>query len=61
MKQELMAGIAIGLIGLCLLLIPIGKLWAITEQWKSKGNSQPSRNYTMLMRVLGAALIVYGL
>ena len=68
MKQELMAGIVIGLIGLCLLLVPMGRLWAFTEQWKSKEAGASSRGYTLLMRILGgvfaaagAALIVYGL
>lgn len=68
MKQELIAGIVICLIGLCLLLVPIGRLWTITEKWKSKGKSQPSKSYTILMRVLGAvftavgaALIAFGL
>ena len=31
MKQELIAGIVIGVIGLSLLLVPAGKLWAFTE------------------------------
>ena len=68
MKQELLAGIVIGVIGLSLLFLPIGKLWAFTEKWKTKNGDQPSKGYAMLMRVLGtvfsvvgAALIVYGL
>ena len=68
MKQELIAGIVIIVIGLSLLFLPIGKLWAFTEKWKTEGSGQPSKGYTILMRILGivfslvgAALIVYGL
>ena len=68
MKQELIAGIVIIVIGLSLLFLPIGKLWAFTEKWKTEGGGQPSKSYTILMRILGivfslvgAALIVYGL
>ena len=68
MKQELTAGIVIGLIGLCLLLTPADKLWTITEKWKTKGSGQPSKGYAILMRILGAvfsaagaALVIHGL
>ena len=68
MKQELIAGIVIIVIGLSLLFMPIGILWAFTEKWKTEGGGQPSKSYTILMRILGivfslvgAALIVYGL
>jgi hypothetical protein len=68
MKQELIAGIVIGVIGLSLLLVPAGKLWAFTERWKTKEGGQPSQSYAILMRVFravfsmaGAALIVCGL
>jgi len=68
MKQELIAGIVIGLIGLCLLLTPADTLWTLTEKWKSKDGGEPSKSYAVLMRILGAvftltgaAMIVYGL
>ncbi len=60
MKQELIAGIVIGMIGLSLLFLPIGKLWAFTEKWKSKGGDRPSQSYTILMRVVGAVFSVVG-
>ena len=59
MNQELIAGIAIGVIGLSLLLVPAGKLWAFTEKWKTKGG-QPSQSYAVLMRVLGAVFSMAG-
>ena len=60
MNQELMAGIVICLIGLCLLLVQISKLWAITEKWKSKDDGLPSKSYAILMRILGAAFTTLG-
>ncbi len=68
MKQELIAGIVIGLIGLSLLLIPTGTLWTLTEKWKTREGGQPSKGYAVIMRALGSVfsavgiiLIVYGL
>ena len=68
MKQELIAGIVIGLIGLCLFLTPADTLWTLTEKWESKDGGEPSKSYAVLMRILGAvftltgtAMIVYGL
>ena len=46
MKQELIAGIVIIVIGLSLLFMPIGILWAFTEKWKTEGGGQPSKSYT---------------
>ena len=59
MNQELIAGIVIGVIGLSLLLVPAGKLWAFTEKWKAKGG-QPSQSYAVLMRALGAVFSMAG-
>ena len=61
MKQELTAGIVICLIGLSLLLIPAGKLWVITEKWKTREGGQPSKGYTIMMRILGAVFSVLGI
>ena len=38
MKQELVAGIILGVIGLSLVAVPPAKWWAVTEKWKTKGN-----------------------
>ncbi len=60
MKQELIAGIVMGLIGLSLLLIPIDRLWAFTEKWKTKDGGGPTKRYAVLMRVLGAVFFAVG-
>ena len=60
MKQELIAGIVMGVIGLSLLLIPVNTLWMVTEKWKSKGGEAPSKGYARLMRVLGAVFAAVG-
>ena len=61
MKQELIAGIMLCLIGLSLLLIPADKLWAFTEKWKSRDGGQPSGGYAVLMRILGAVFSAVGM
>lgn len=61
MKQELTAGIVTGLIGLSLLVIPAGKLWTITEKWKTREGGHPSKGYAFLMRTLGAVFLALGI
>ncbi len=68
MKQEVIGGILLSVIGLSLLFVPPNVLWTITEKWKTKGGGEPSRNYAILMRILGivfagagGALLVCGL
>ena len=60
MKQELVAGIILGVIGLSLVAVPPAKWWAVTEKWKTKYGSQPSKVYAVLMRVLGAVFALVG-
>ena len=51
MKQEIIAGIILGVMGLCMLLLPPKTLWKITEKWKTKGAGQPSDKYIVIMRI----------
>jgi len=51
MKQELVAGIILGVIGLSLVAVPPARLWALTEKWKTKDGSRPSKGYAVLIRV----------
>jgi hypothetical protein len=60
MKQELVAGIVLGVIGLSLVVVPPEKWWTLTEKWKTKDGSQPSKGYAVLMRVLGAVFALVG-
>ncbi len=60
MKQELIGGLVLCLIGLGLLLVPPVKLWTVTEKWKTQGGEQPSKEYTILIRVLGAVFAIAG-
>ncbi len=60
MKQELIGGLVLCLMGLGLLFVSPIKLWTITEKWKTQGGGQPSKKYVVLIRVLGAAFAVTG-
>ena len=60
MKQELVAGIILGVIGLSLVAVPPSRVWALTEKWKTKDGSQPSKSYAVLMQVLGAVFALVG-
>ena len=60
MKQELIGGLVLCLIGLGLLLIPPVTLWTLTEKWKTRGGEGPTKEYTMLIRVLGTVFAIAG-
>ena len=60
MKQELIGGFVLGLIGLSLLFVPPLRLWTLTEKWKTQGVEGPTKQYTILIRVLGAVFAVTG-
>ena len=60
MKQELIGGLVLCLIGLGLLFVSPFRLWTITEKWKTEGGEKPSRKYVVLMRILGAVFAVAG-
>lgn len=60
MKQELIGGLVLCLIGLGLLFVPPVTLWTFTEKWKTEGSEQPSKKYAVLIRVLGAIFAVTG-
>lgn len=60
MKQELIGGLVLCLIGLGLVFVSPVKLWALTEKWKTQGGEQPSKQYVVLIRILGAVFAVAG-
>ena len=53
MKQEIIGGIVLCVMGLCLFLVPPDWLWKLTEKWKTKDGVGPTRSYAILVRVLG--------
>ena len=60
MKQGLVGGLVLCLIGLGLLFVAPVTLWTITEKWKTQGGERPTKEYTILIRVLGAVFAVVG-
>lgn len=60
MKQEIIAGVILCVMGLGMLLLPTNTLWKITEKWKIKGTIQPSDKYIVIMRVLGIVFAAVG-
>ncbi len=60
MKQEIIAGIVFCIMGLGMLLLAPGRLWRITEKWKTKEGGQPSDRYIVIMRILGAVFALTG-
>lgn len=60
MKQEIIAGFIFCVMGLSMLILPPQTLWKITDKWKTKGSTQPSPKYAMIMRILGAAFTAAG-
>ena len=60
MKQELIGGLVLCMIGLGLLFVSPFRLWTITEKWKTEGGEQPSKKYVVLIRVLGAVFTAAG-
>lgn len=60
MKQEMIGGLVLGLIGLSLLFASPFRLWTLTEKWKTQGGEGPTKEYTMLIRVLGTVFAIAG-
>ena len=60
MKQELVGGLVLCLIGLGLLFVAQVTLWTITEKWKTQGGERSTKEYTILIRVLGAVFAGVG-
>ena len=60
MKQELIGGFVLCLIGLGVLFVSPVTLWTLTEKWKTEGGEQPSQKYVVLIRILGAVFAVAG-
>ena len=60
MKQELIGGLVMCLIGQGLFFVSPVTLWTLTEKWKTQGGERPTKEYTILIRVLGVVFAVAG-
>ena len=56
----MIGGLVLCLIGLALFIISPVTLWTFTEKWKTQGGERPSKEYTILIRILGAVFAVAG-
>ncbi len=60
MKQELIGGLVLCLIGLGLLFVSPVTLLTLTEKWKTQGGERPTREYTILIRLIGTFFAIAG-
>ena len=60
MTQEIIAGIVLCVMGACLVFISPGKIWSVTDKWKTKGGKGPSRAFIVVTCLLGIVLILTG-
>ena len=60
MKQELIGGLVLCLIGLGLFFVSPVTLWTLTEKWKTQGGERPTKEYAMLIRALGTVFAIAG-
>lgn len=59
MKQEMLAGIVIGIIGLLLCLFP-SQVWKLTEAWKTRQSGTQSDKYSLVLRIVGGVFFCLG-
>lgn len=60
MEQNIIAGIVFLIIGVIFEVFTTS-LWRLCEKWKSKDGKAPSSSYVVLIRTLGALIILLGL
>ena len=56
----ILAGIALFLIGLLLVLFPY-KYWKFSESWKNKSGAEPTDRYIIGVRIIGCFFIILSL
>ena len=61
MRQEIMGGIVLCVMGLGLFFAPPEWLWRLTEKWKTKDGTGPSKSYGVLLRTLGILFAAAGI
>ena len=60
MKQNIIAGISLCLIGLVLCIFP-STIWKISEKWKSDNADKPSTKYITITRIVSGVFISIGI
>jgi hypothetical protein len=60
MKQEIIGGILLCGMGLALFFAPPEWLWELTEKWKTKDGTGPSKSYGILIKALGILFAAAG-
>ncbi len=53
MKPEIIGGLVLCAMGFVLFLVPPDWLWRLTEKWKTKDGTGPSKSYGILLKALG--------
>ena len=60
MKQSIIAGLVLCVMGIAMIGAP-RKLWEITEKWKSQNADRPSKSFLIVIRIVGAVFILFGI
>ena len=60
MKQEMTGGLLLCVMGLGLSFAPPVWLWTLTEKWKTKDGTGPSKSYGILLKSLGVLFAAAG-
>ncbi len=60
MKQEIIGGLVLCLMGLGLFFVSPVRLWTLTEKWKTKDGAGPSESYAILLKALGTVFAAAG-
>ena len=60
MKEEIIGGLVLCVMGLGLFFMSPVWLWTLTEKWKTKDGTGPSKSYGILLKALGLVFIAAG-
>jgi len=58
--EEIIPGIVMCVMGLCLLFISAERIWIVAEKWKTIGGERPSKSYVVITRALGIVFMIVG-
>ena len=60
MKEEIIGGLVLCSMGLGLFFVSPVWLWTLTEKWKTKDGTGPSKSYAILLKALGLVFAAAG-